>query len=126
MDEWEQDRLESFERRFKWHAKKRPKELEATLKNLEKLFGGLQAGIGIRQLMAMHRFLHPEQAGVIAVDQKGGARNLAETRLYVFADEVDKVLYLITIGDKRTQADDVQFCKEFVDDLRKRRVDEQK
>ena len=123
---WEQDRLASFERRMKWHAKKRPNELEATLKNLEKLFAGLQAGIGLRQLMAMHRFLHSEQAGVIAVDQKGGARNLAETRLYVFADESDKILYLITIGDKQTQADDVQFSKEFVYELRKKGTNEQK
>ena len=58
-------------------------------------------------------FLHREPAGVIAVDQKGGGASLAETRLYTLADNSAKVLHLIVIGDKGSQANDIQISREF-------------
>lgn len=48
------------------------------------------------------------------MDQKRGGRNLAETTLYTFADDSVKVLYLILIGDKGSQAEDIQTRREFV------------
>ena len=53
----------------------------------------------------------------MAVDQKGGGGNLAETRLYTYADDATKVLYLILIGDKGSQTKDIQACREFVREL---------
>src|SRR5947209_2557973 len=103
---WNQQTLEDFDRQLKSYAKKRPKELAATLANLETSYGAFQAGGKVQQLVAAYRFLHAERAGVIAVDQKGGARNLAETRLYTYPDEAAEILYLITLGDKKTRSDD--------------------
>jgi hypothetical protein len=54
----------------------------------------------------------------VAVDQKGGGANLAETRGYMFADEAKKVLYLITIGNKQSQSDDIELSKEFITSLK--------
>jgi hypothetical protein len=120
---WEVQNLDDYDRQFKWYQKKRQEELEATLVNLARFFGSLREGGKPQHLTAAFRFLHPEQAGVIAVDQKGGARNLAETRLYTYPDETTETLYLITIGNKNTQSDDVQFSKKFVIGLRDAQAD---
>ena len=64
-------------------------------------------------------FLRSGPLGVIAIDQKGGYEALGETRLYVFPDEDEEVLHIITLGDKRSQADDIGLCREFVAELRK-------
>jgi hypothetical protein len=86
--------------------------LAAVLRNLDRYVGLLNAAPNARAVQA--GFLHGEPAGVVAVDQKGGGRNLAETRLYTFADDSAKVLYLILIGDKGSKAKDIQTCREFV------------
>ena len=74
-------------------------------------------GAKVQQVKA--GFLHPEPLGVIAIDQKGGGKALDETRLYVFPDEDEEVLHIITLGDKRSQADDIALCRQFVTELRK-------
>ena len=120
---WEQQNLDDYDRQLKWYQKKRRKELVATLENLALFFGSLRVGGRPQDALKAFRFLHKEQAGVIAVDQKGGARNLAETRLYTYPDETTETLFLITIGDKNTQSDDVQFSKEFVVTYREAQTD---
>jgi hypothetical protein len=120
---WKLQNLEDYDRQIKWCSKKRPKELAATIRNLTRFFDALCAGGKVQNLVAANRFLHPEQAGVIAVDQKGGARNLAEMRLYTYPDDTTETLYLITIGDKNTQTDDVRFSKESVVALREAQTD---
>ena len=122
---WTLQNLEDFDRQSKWYEKKHSNELAAVRNNLKTFFDGLCIGGKIPNLMAAHRFLHREQAGVIAIDQKGGPKNLAQTRLYVYPDETTKTLYLITIGDKNNQPDDVQFSKEFVLSLREAQADGQ-
>lgn len=36
--------------------------------------------------------------------------------MYTYASEAEKTIYLITIGNKKTQHDDIQFSKNFVTD----------
>ena len=67
--------------------------------------------------------MHNEPLGVVAIDQKGGGRNLAETRLYVYADVTTETLHVITLGDKRSQKNDIATCQTFVNELRKGRQD---
>ena len=56
--------------------------------------------------------------GILAIDQKGGGANLQETRLYIYADDVAQIVYLIAIGDKATQDSDVEYSKNFVRQIR--------
>jgi hypothetical protein len=61
-------------------------------------------------------FIHDEPDGIKAIDQKGGGQKmkLQQTRLYVYPDITNRILYLLTIGDKGTQRDDINLCREFV------------
>jgi hypothetical protein len=91
--------------------------------NLQRYLRQLEAAPNSRAFSA--GYLHAEANGVAAIDQKGGGGNLQETRLYTYADDEKRVLYLITIGDKNDQNSDVQFAKEFVDVIRQRTKEEQ-
>ena len=119
MPDWVLERSELFERRFRQYQKKHRAETIATLVNLEKYLAALNAGAkpGI-----IHKsFVHYEPQGVVAIDQKGAKGGSRETRLYTYAVEVGCVLHLITMGDKKTQKQDLKDCNEFVRSLLKRR-----
>ncbi len=107
---------DDYLRCHRWYEKKRPRELKAVLTNLDTLVTALQSGVRLQQIKV--GFVHPEPAGVIAIDQRGVIRgSLAETRLYTFPDEEDETLHLLTIGDKKSQPDDIKRSREFVLDL---------
>jgi hypothetical protein len=113
---WELEPSEEYERRAKRYAKKQPRELIAVLANLQTIRDALDEGADPRRLP--YGFLHIEPRGVLAIDQKGGGRDLAQTRLYLFLDATAEVIHLLTLGDKRSQPDDIRSCNQYVADLR--------
>jgi hypothetical protein len=109
---WKIRRTDEFERRLKRYEKKHPRELAAVLDNLDTYFKTLAGGTKPKQ--AVFGFVHAEPGDVVAIDQKGGGRSLAQTRLYVYPDVARETLYLITLGDKKSQRDDIAVCQDFV------------
>lgn len=104
-----------WERDQKWYEKKRPDELAAVLRNLQRYLSLLKVSKNSKCVEA--GFLHKEPAGVVAVDQKGIGANLQETRLYTIADDATKTLHLITLGSKESQHSDIEYAKEFAQNL---------
>jgi hypothetical protein len=113
---WTLEKTSEWDRRFKYYEKKHQRELIAALDNLDTFVRALNSGIRPRD--AKFGFIHPEPLGVLAIDQKGGGRNLAETRLYTYPDEKREALHLIIIGDKNSQKADIATCMAFVQQLR--------
>ena len=118
---WKLAATDGYERRHKRYVKDHPRELQAVLDNLDTYVQSLQAGVKPPQIR--HGFMHAEPLGVVAIDQKGGGKSLAQTRLYVYPDTETETLHVISLGDKRSQADDIANCRTFVNDLRKERQD---
>jgi hypothetical protein len=114
---WEIEPTDSFERDQKHYRKKHPRELAAVLANLERYLKLLAKAPNSKAVVPAG-FLHAEPAGVMAIDQKGGGPGLQETRLYTFADDRTRTLWLITIGNKDEQPDDIQFSRKFVASVR--------
>lgn len=114
---WQIEPTTNWEKEQKWYAKKRPNELAAVLRNLDRYLKQLSVSKNSKCVQA--GYLHTEQGGVLAVDQKGGGGNLQETRMYIYADDEKQTVYLIAIGDKAAQHNDVEYCKDFVKELRK-------
>jgi len=112
---WVIKRTAEYARRSSRYEKKHPRELAAVLDNLDTFHRTLEKGAIPRQ--AKFGFLHPETSGVLAIDQKGGGSKLAQTRLYVYPDEARKTLYLLTLGDKRSQDEDIKSCEVFLEHL---------
>jgi hypothetical protein len=113
---WQIEPTTGWERDHKHYAKKRPNELAAVMRNLQRYMVMLNASKNSK--CAQAGYLHTEQSGVLAIDQRGGGGNLQETRLYTYADDEEKTVYLIAIGDKGSQHSDVEYCKNFVNSLR--------
>ena len=113
---WQIEPTTGWEKDQKHYAKKRPNELAAVMRNLQRYIALLNVSKNSKAVQA--GYLHPESNGVLAIDQKGGGGNIQETRLYTFADDEKKVVYLIAIGDKDAQHSDVEYCKQFVISLR--------
>jgi hypothetical protein len=105
-----------FEGDQKHYEKKHPRELQAVRANLVRNVQRLTESPNSKAVKA--GYLHDEPAGVVAIDQKAGGSGLQETRLYTFADDKTRTLWLITIGNKAEQPKDIQFCRRFVDSLR--------
>ena len=55
-----------------------------------------------------------EGEGTYALDQSGELKTTTAIRLYIFPDEMTKVLRLLTIGEKNTQNRDVNEVHQFV------------
>lgn len=115
---WNLEASDEYQRKHKWFEKKRPRELRAVLDNLDTYLKALCAGAKPAQIK--FGFIHIEPNGILAIDQKGGGPNLAQTRLYVFPDTERRILHLFTLGGKATQAVDIQTCRGFVKELRER------
>jgi putative component of toxin-antitoxin plasmid stabilization module len=112
---WELRYTEIFERRLKKYRKNHPRETVAVLDNLDTYFRTLKL-VGDSQGI-VHGWIHPEGQGVKALTEKGHGPHMRATRLYIFPDKNQRVLYVLTIGDKNTQGDDIAECKDIIQAL---------
>lgn len=117
---WESQPTDVFERKVKRAAKDRPKEVAYVNKNLQTYFVALVDGVNPMQIVKAYSFVHNERNGIYAIDQKGGPKNLAEIRLYLFPHVPSKTLYLLTIGDKNSQSRDINECRDMVEEINTR------
>ena len=95
----------SYLRDFRWYTKKRPAELAAVLRNLDRTMTLLANSPHARTIQA--GFLHTEPHGMVALDQRGGGGRLQETRLYGYAHAGSRTVHLLGIGDKSSQPADL-------------------
>ena len=121
---WQLEPTEQFDRDAKRYAKKHPDEFLAVMENLEKYVVSLESARHPR--LVQFGFLHDEPKGIRAIDQSGGALSsggkrgkLNQTRLYTYAALESKVLHLLCLGSKITQAKDIRYAESVVDALRK-------
>ncbi len=106
------------DRRLKQYRKSKNKkaQLNAVLNNLDLFQKSLISGRKPRP--PIYGFLHEEPAGFFAITEQGGGANVAATRLYVYPDTETETIYLLTLGDKSTQTEDISHCKILVKDIR--------
>jgi hypothetical protein len=107
-------RTGEFERCLKWYRKKKPKELESVLNNLDTLVKSMDGGKPLKPFA--YGFLSSEPSDVVRIKESGNS-GLAATRLYVYHEVATDTLYLLTIGDKNTQGEDIELGKEFVKEI---------
>jgi len=114
---WQMKPEAEYAKRARSWPKKYRRELAAMHDNLSEYMAALNTGTKVEQIK--FGFMHFEPHGVVAIDQKGGGAGLTQTRLYTFLDHSQKVVHLITVGDKSTQKADIQYCSEFVAEILK-------
>jgi len=114
MEGWIIEATDVYIRAYKHYEKKHPKELMAVLDNLDRYFKIISHGT--HPQFVVLGCVHDEGKGIRAIDQRGGGGKgkLGQTRLYVYPDVNEKRLYLITIGDKNSQKNDIKTSAGFV------------
>ena len=113
---WDVKNSDEYTRRLKRYLKKRPKETKFALANLESFLDALNTGTRPEDIRV--GFVHPEPCGVLAITEKGVGKGSIPLRLYIYPDAKGECLYLVTLGDKESQAADILFCKKSMEFLR--------
>jgi hypothetical protein len=111
-DPWSLEPTDLFLRRREEFQKRHPGQLKAVLRNLARYQKMLDEQPIARLISA--NFIHPEKRGIVAITQQGFNPKQPPTRLYLYAAQNSKIVYLITIGDKRTQPQDIEDCYQFI------------
>ena len=109
---WEIEKATGFENRFKKFSRKHENEASAALSNLQTFVDGLNK-TNKTQIANQLPFIHTEPEGMVAIDERGAKLDrkkgkLKATRLYVYAAVVTQTVYLLGIGDKDSQKQDIE------------------
>ena len=115
---WEPAKAKGFENNLKKFDRKHPKETEAVLANLQTALDVLNETNNVKKVRKLN-FARKEPEGIIALDSRGTklkrtGTKLKATRLYIYAVEINFTLYLLRIGDKDSQVQDLKTCRNSV------------
>lgn len=104
--------------RFKKFASNHPREFASCGANLERLLADLKAGIPLTVLAQNLSFFRSEREGLFRVGQTkvSGAK---ESRLYIYPDDSGMVIYLLGIGTKESQRDDIAKARQIIREIRR-------
>ena len=114
---WTLQYTDEYVKRLKKYEKRHRLALYAALNNLDTYHVALNCNVKPQDIKA--GFIHPEPSGTLAIDQKGAKGKPRQLRIYIYPCEVEKVLHVITIGDKNTQKADIATCTAFANAVRK-------
>ena len=118
MSSWKLNHTKRYQTRLKRYKRRHPREFSAIIKNLERFINAIEL-TGISPYKVKIGFVRGEPNGIIRISQKGGyGQGLSETRLYVYPDTAAKTLYLLCIGGKTGQPQDIQYCRKEVRRIR--------
>ena len=109
QSEWQIDIAYASRNQFSKFQKKHPGEYSSLFANLNKLKKVLEAGHKIGSFKI--GFFRSEGEGVYRVGQTGSS-SAKESRLYIFPDEQNRVIYPLNIGDKDSQKRDINEAQE--------------
>lgn len=117
MDElWQLNlRLLASRSQFKQMSKKHRAEFAACWDNLKRVVDELNAGKRIGGFS--FGFFRSEHHGVYRIGQTR-VKSPCELRLYIYPDALSKTIYILSLGDKGTQSDDINACHEIAKSIR--------
>lgn len=105
---WQTNTGSAISGKFERFAKKHRTEFNSLFANLNKVIAILNAGNRLGAFKV--GFFRSEGEGVYRIGQTG-VRSAKESRIYVFPDETNWVMYILTIGDKDSQSGDINDAK---------------
>ncbi|WP_309398789.1 hypothetical protein [Cerasicoccus maritimus] len=110
-DPWSISKDYATKSSFKKYAKKHPDEYTSCFANLDKIISLLNGGTKLAQLKI--GFFRSEKDDLWRIGQTQ-VQDAHETRLYVSINDVTKIIHILKIGDKSSQAQDIPDCKKII------------
>lgn len=87
--------------------------LANTLANLATYQATLASGVKPEQAKRNLPFVHEEKQGLVAIDQRPPVKGV-QLRLYLFPCEACAKIFVVALGDKSSQGDDIKFGHRFI------------
>jgi hypothetical protein len=113
--EWQVETSYASAGKFNRFAKKHAAEYDSLFANLEKIMRLLRAGSKFGSFSV--GFFRSEGDGVYRIGQTG-VRSAKESRLYVYPDAPKNIMYVLAVGDKDSQQDDINEAKRTVKQIK--------
>ncbi|MDD5728069.1 MAG: hypothetical protein PHV59_05860 [Victivallales bacterium] len=117
MNSWSVDDSNIVKNKFKKYQKRHQEDTASVFANLIKLLDFLNSGISFNQTLQNCSYLRSERGHVYRIANKNRS-NAHETRLYIYIEEEQKIVYLLGLGDKNTQSLDIKDSHEKVNKIR--------
>lgn len=113
--EWELNADFAIGTKFVKFNKAHPREYASLFNNLNKITGLLNGG---QKIGGFHvGFFRSESDGLWRIGQSG-VPHAKESRLYLFPDQDNRIFYLLSVGDKDSQQDDINEAKTLLKKIR--------
>jgi hypothetical protein len=117
--EWALETKYASQGKFGSFANEHPREYSSLFANLDKILGLLRCGNKIGGFRV--NFFRSEGDEVYRIGQTAVA-HAKESRLYVYPDSKECVMYVLAIGDKDSQSRDILEAKSIVSEIKKSAV----
>jgi len=101
---------------FEKFNKSHPREYQSLFANLDKILTLLKQGRKVGGFYV--GFFRSEGDGLFRIGQTGVSHAL-ESRLYIYPDSETRILYILGIGEKSGQQDDINAAKKQIETIRK-------
>ena len=108
---------EEFARSFRRTRKRHEASCDAALTRLQHFQDRWLNNPQLAPGFHLPGWVHPEGKGVLAVDQ-GTKGNSAAIRLYLYLDHFSRRIWLLRMGDKRSQHADIAYCHAWVEQFK--------
>jgi hypothetical protein len=112
QEQWQIDASHAIGSKFKKFAKNHDRENDSLFANLQRILDILNTGHKLGSFQV--GYFRSESDGVYRIGQTGVA-SARESRLYVLPVVETKTVYVLGIGDKDTQAGDINEAKELAE-----------
>ena len=112
---WYTEDVEAIRSGFKKVSKNHPEEYAACFANLNKILALLESGQKIGEFKV--GFFRSEGAGLYRIGQSG-VKGSKEVRLYVYPDTESEIMYVLAMGTKESQKNDIKEAKKKIKKLK--------
>jgi hypothetical protein len=113
--EWPVETKYATQNKFKDFSESYGREYASLFANLDKVLGILRQGSKMGSFQI--GFFRSESGGVFRIGQTG-VKSAKESRLYVFPNQDNEIMYLLTIGTKDRQTQDINEAQAIVKTIR--------
>lgn len=114
---WKVAVADGYENRLKRLHKSNSAEIKQVLENLATYEQMVRSGVRVASLLNL-KFVRNAQSGIHEIDQSPLKKGFLALRLYVYVCEERHVIYLLGIGTKDQQFDDIRDCVKLVREVR--------
>ena len=104
--------------RFKKFAESYPREYQSCGSNLQRLLNFLNSGLQLSVLAQNLSFFRSEREGLYRIGQSG-VKSAKETRLYVYPHDTCRIIFILDIGTKETQRNDIASARKIIREIRR-------